>query len=367
MRVDVLEADDPRWCDALSVIPHDFYSLPAYGLLAARFEGGAPIAILVEEGERRLLLPLLIRDIPLADESSNLGPRCDAVSPYGYPGIGRSATDPDQPADELFLDAAMAAIRTTLNERGVVSLFLRLNPLLPVEPEILARHGQVVDHGHTVSVDLLRDDSEFIRSLRRGHAKALHRLDRLGFTCEFDEDGRPETIATLVEIYQQAMDRNTADASYYFDSAYVTGLIRALSGHVAIVMTRLGSAGEVATASLLTEVDGIVQDHIGGTRSRYLSLSPAKLETRESVRWARARGNRRLHLGGGRGGSEDTLFRFKSGFSPERHLFQTVRFVIDRPAYDELVTGWEARSGEPAGDLTGFFPAYRAPIPIPGM
>lgn len=62
-------------------------------------------------------------------------------------------------------------------------------------------------------------------------------------------------------------------------------------------------------------------------------------------------------------GSEDTSFRFKSGFSPKRHLFQTVRIMIDRPAYDDLTARWEARYTGSAPEPTAFFPGYRGPEP----
>ena len=58
-----------------------------------------------------------------------------------------------------------------------------------------------------------------------------------------------------------------------------------------------------------------------------------------------------FHLGGGRGSGEDSLFRFKAGFSAARHRFALWCWVIDEPAYAGL-TG-----GQPP---TAYFPAYRA-------
>jgi hypothetical protein len=55
----------------------------------------------------------------------------------------------------------------------------------------------------------------------------------------------------------------------------------------------------------------------------------------------------------------DPLFHFKAGFSPLRHPFYTWRAVCDHDAYASRVRDWEARHGQPADDLTRFFPAYR--------
>jgi hypothetical protein len=85
--------------------------------------------------------------------------------------------------------------------------------------------------------------------------------------------------------------------------------------------------------------------------------------------WARRRGDRVLHLGGGRGGREDSLLAFKGRFSPRRHTFHTGRWVLDPPSYAELVerrTRLAAARGLEADD-PGWFPAYRAPLVAPDV
>jgi len=77
--------------------------------------------------------------------------------------------------------------------------------------------------------------------------------------------------------------------------------------------------------------------------------------------WAKERGNRILHLGGGNGAQHDSLFYFKAGFSKERHPFITWRIITDEAAYDTLVGRWQACLNVRAGERNGYFPAYRDP------
>ena len=91
---------------------------------------------------------------------------------------------------------------------------------------------------------------------------------------------------------------------------------------------------------------------------------PLKLLLDDVRRWGNARGDLVLHLGGGRGGSEDSLFAFKSRFSRRRHAFHTGRWVLDRVAYQELVAArerWLAKAGRSTAS-PGWFPAFRAPL-----
>jgi hypothetical protein len=61
----LLTPDDPRWSTFLESVPHDFYHLPSFLTLSAHTEACAsPVAVLVEDGERSMLLPLLFCDIP---------------------------------------------------------------------------------------------------------------------------------------------------------------------------------------------------------------------------------------------------------------------------------------------------------------
>ena len=357
MQVFPLDPDDSRWLAALSGTPHDFYQLPGYVALAGRVDGGDPVAVLVEDGPRRLLMPLLLRDLTAGQASG--GARRDAISPYGYPGIAIASGDPAAPADADFGRAALRQAIAWLREAGVVSLFLRMNPLLPVDEAVLGDVGTVVDHGRTVSIDLRKDEADLFLSLRSNHRRNIARLDRLGFTYEIDASWSRARVAAFLAVYTETMDRLGAAASYYVDERYVEELYAALGGRLSIMLARQGD--EVAAACLFTEVDGIVQYHLGGTRTAFLSVSPNKgIFTRVAV-WARARGNRILHLGGGLGGAEDALFDFKAGFSPERHVFQTARIVVDATAYADLVADWSAAAGQPPPDARGFFPAYRAP------
>ena len=66
-----------------------------------------------------------------------------------------------------------------------------------------------------------------------------------------------------------------------------------------------------------------------------------------------------LHLGGGLGGADDSLYRFKLGFGTDVHPFYTLRVVHDRATYDEL--NRSVVSGEHEESDDAFFPPYRRP------
>mgnify|MGYP003873550269 CR=1 FL=1 len=116
--------------------------------------------------------------------------------------------------------------------------------------------------------------------------------------------------------------------------------------------------GEEAVALMLFTVRGdIAQAHLTGASDRWRHLSPLKALIDGACDLARAHGATRLHLGAGRGGHEDSLYAFKSRFSPLRHDFVLGRWVLDPELHARL-----SAAAHPDGNADErYFPAYRAP------
>ena len=113
------------------------YSCAAYHRISTLLEpdGTRPVLLAFSDQAGDVALPLLLR--PLPD-----GQGWDATSAYGYGGpIGRGAPD---------LEAFGAALDEWAREHGVVSTFLRLNPMLG-NSALVPPTAEVVDVGSTVA------------------------------------------------------------------------------------------------------------------------------------------------------------------------------------------------------------------------
>ena len=104
---------------------------------------------------------------------------------------------------------------------------------------------------------------------------------------------------------------------------------------------------------------GIVQYHLSATHSAYLRHAPSKLMLVTCRNYFQEIGAERLHLGGGLGGAEDSLYRFKAGFATDTHVFCVAQIVHDQRTYEELVRTKKERQLEKSNS-EDFFPAYRA-------
>ena len=340
-----LDPTDARWRSTLHGVPHDFYHFPCYVELAARTDGGFATAYYAEIGAGRMLIPLLIRTL---DGVAGAPPQAqDAISPYGYAGplISDGLSDAEvQRAMGTFIDDGA--------ERGLITTFLRLHPLLPSVARGIAREARarVVAHGPTVSVDLTQETAALDREVRSNHRRNVARLEAAGFTVRFDAwDDYPAFQAA----YAATMARHHAADRYLFGAAYFEDL-RACLGDALHLCAVSSPAGELACGGLFTRVGAIVQYHLGATADQHLSLAPSKLMFAAARHWGKARGATVLHLGGGVQGRDDSLYLFKRGFGSGEHVFQSVSIVHDPVAYDAMTKHRVPDS---------FFPLYRAAAP----
>ena len=344
MTVDYLSTTDPRWKAVLSEVPHDIYHLPQYLEVSARYEdndeGAAPTAVYVHEGGSFCLIPFVVRHLPAA-----LGAPPDwrdARSPYGY-------AAPLFRGDASWVDKALQAFVRECRNRNIISVFIRLHPLLPVPP-VLTQHGHLTKRGETVYVDLTLSEAGLWSQTRGRLRSYIHGLQRAGFHIRFDDWS---TYDDFVHMYGETMARLQADQFYRFPVEYFRDLRVALGERLHLCSV-FDSNGELACSSLLTEHQGIVQYHLSGTADRFLAVSPSKLMMHEITLWAKRADHKVLHLGGGLRGRADSLMQFKSGFSPLRSDFLTYSLICDDTKYLSL-----CQQVQPDAVLDNYFPQYR--------
>ena len=337
---------DARWRNFLKGTKHDFYHLPEYAELTAANEDATPMAFYAEKGEGAFLVPLLIRRIPEVLNSPS--DWYDCASPYGYAGI---IISPLQEELHWFLDAFCRSARA----RGIVTAFLRLHPFFALEPSVLSRFGQLKLHGQTVHINLSETKERIWEQMSANHKRHIKRLNRLGFYACLDDWSR---FQGFIALYRSTMQRVKADETYFFSEKYFEDLLAKLDSRVHLVCVLTGK-DELAAAGLFMVTNGIVEYHLGGTAEQYLSLSPSKLLQDFTWRWAQEQSCSTLHLGGGVGGAEDSLFQFKAGFSPARSQFYTYRIVVDELKNATLCQAAKSVPEVSGLESTDFFPRYR--------
>jgi len=349
-----IDYDNPLWTSTTQKLRHDVYHLPKYCQFEAERQQTSPHAFLVADGDKIFFVPYLLRTC--TDIFTDIGCEVfDIVSPYGYPGILLSE---EAAASAEFIDFALGEIRREMIKQNICSAFFRLHPILNHQFNTTSEFVKVIKQGESVSIDLTLSEDKLWSTTRKGHQSSINKCKRLGVTVDFYP--LKNHINDFLEVYEETMNRVKAEDSYYFDEDYFNSLA-ALGEHVQLGLAYVD--GHLASVCIFFECCGIVQAHLGGTKSEFLSYSPLMLILDYARRWYKQRGNEFLHLGAGyKGNTGDAIFNFKSGFSRQRFDFSALCIIGDEKQYNHLVESRARALNVRADELlnTQFFPSYRS-------
>ncbi|WP_435979261.1 GNAT family N-acetyltransferase [Psychrobacter sp. DM4] len=331
---------DKKWDKDILNHNFDIYHLSGWITASASMDGGRPQGIVAEYKNKKLFLPIIVRDID--------GKYWDATSTYGYscPLIDETLTD-----DET--NGIFEEVRHFLFKAGCVSLFTRLHPI--INKEWIPSVGRAFTHGLTLVCDLTKSKDEHWAETQNQHRRGIKKALKMDVTTKIERLNE-DNIKVFSKIYKETMTHINADDYYFFDDNYFNGLSKNLYDRLLLVSAY--KDGKAIASSIYTccKESGIMQFHLGGTLNEYRRLQPSKLITHVARDWGRQNHYKALHLGGGVGSNLDTLYEYKKGFSSQSLLFKTYRLIINQPEYDSLVDSVGFDEEELDSD---FFPLYR--------
>lgn len=345
----IASTDRTAWREELARVgAFDVYHLPEYHQIAANKE--ETYLYVFEQDQEVIILPFMRRatgNMPWTDNTF-----FDALSVYGYPGPLCNTSEPQ------YIAAFRSDLRETLSKLDIVTFFVRMHPLL--SPRAMFGDEQH-DFGPTVSLNLDQALEDQLTQCRKKHRYEFRKSLKLGVTPVHAPDF--EDLDQFVEIYEQRMRSLQATDFYFFQPAYYDALKTTLREHTHLVHAVLDE--QIIASALFFLCGRGVQYHLSGTREGFEHLSPTRVILEDMRRWATEQDYRWMHLGGGVGGDEDSLFRFKAGFGKDRCDYQVGKLVIDPARYEKLVADFtnyaNSQGSKPALD-TGFFPIYRTPL-----
>jgi hypothetical protein len=325
-----------KWNEIIqSMNNFDFYHLAEYHRLD---DSGIPILLHYSGGAVDFAFPLILRSVDGTKYN-------DITSVYGYSGPLSNTRHPDAESIAEF----HKKLFHFFDEHSVVSVFTRLHPLFPIQEEILENIGNTLNTGVTVAIDLNLPEKEQRKQYSHSLKNAVNRLKRKNLTVK--KAGTKAEIEAFAAIYTETMKRVCASQIYFFDNAYFHRFLETLPSVLYVVYYE----DKIISGSLFTDCNGIIQPHLSATLNDYLYLSPLKYVWDQIRLYGVEKNRNYVHLGGGFGGSRDTLFEFKAQFSQLHFLFKTWRYVHNRKMYDELIYN---KYGNNLPD-SSFFPLYR--------
>jgi hypothetical protein len=325
----LVEVEAGRWDGELRAAGlSDVYYSRGLVSASALLAPGTPVLLRLGGAGGSVFLACVVRDDPT-----------DSVTPYGYGGPAGTGARPP-------LAAFPAAYQAWCERRGIVSTFAVFHPLLRNADSPAAGGFRRRAIAGTVAWPLQGD---LLAAMDKHHRRLVRRAQAGGQDAAVDP--APGDLAEFVEVYEQTMRRAGAAPFYFFPPAYWD----ALRAGVRLVRVDVRRGRELLASVLGMGEPPWLHYHLGGASEAGRGSGASHLALFALARWGQENGFATLHLGGGVGGREDSLLRYKLRFAPGGLVGAAIgKAVHDLPGYLRL-------SGADAVDWDGFFPAYRAP------
>jgi hypothetical protein len=290
-----------------------------------------------------------IADLGFADQKVNEW--YDIISPYGYCGPRTYCKDPS--VTEALWQGFFPSFHAFCIENKIISEFARLHPF--VENQIPLSHfsqGITEKLGQIIYVDLGLSENELFDSMARGHRRHYRRA--LENSLTFCTKGQVNDARNFFNLYTQTMERTKADNKYYFSQAFFDFGLNNLGD--TIKFWRVTFHNEIISGWLIMKCDDLAYAWLSGTKEEYFNLFPSNYLVFQTILQLKKEGCKTFILGGGKSVKNDTVFRYKEGFSPLKKDYFIYKQVHLPKEYDKLVQ----LQGEIAETATNYFPKYRA-------
>ena len=333
-----------KWDDLVKSFKNfDVHYLNGYAKAFELHGDGEPLLLYYEGKGTRGMNVVLKRDIAKAEAfkdklEKNLW--FDLSTPYGYGGFWIEGNDLKSVNDEYTLFC---------RENGFISEFVRFNLFSGFEA---AYSGTVRTCSHNIVRTLDLPVEEIIRGFEHKVRTNLEKAIDAELKIEIDEKG--DRIEEFLKLYDSTMVRTCADPYYFFSKDFFEYLKKLEDSSVFVHVLY---DDHVIASTLTLYGSENCYPFLCGSNHDYFNLRPNEFMQVETIKWAKAKGLKRLVLGGGYG-EDDGIYRYKRGFAPKGIYDYCIGTnIFDEARYEKLVEMRKKDAGfNPQND---YFPLYR--------
>lgn len=340
--------EEERWDEVVkSFANYDVYYLNAYVKAFQLIGDGIPYLFYYKGEKTRAINVFMKRDISddiRFKEKIEKGKYFDIATPYGYGGFIIEGNDYNTVGD-LFEEYC--------KENSIISEFVRFHPML--NNHILMESFYMEQYcGETVFIDL-QNTKMIWNNMTSKNRNMVRKAQKFGLKTYW---GRDEKIKDLfIEMYNETMKRDNALPYYFFNEGFYQSVLHDLKNNA--IWFYVQKESEIIASAIFLFANNYIHYHLSASKEEYRSLAPTNLLLYEAAVWGSINGFKKLHMGGGVGGKEDNLYKFKKAFNKkENSQFYIGTKIYDNKKYNELVA-IRKEAYNPTMQ-NGYFPIYRS-------
>ncbi|MED1468856.1 GNAT family N-acetyltransferase [Bacillus salipaludis] len=339
------------WYEFLGRIENqDIYFTPEYFEIYERNGEGKARLFVYENGQGFVYYPFLIRGLRNLTIAKNVskkyGELYDITTPYGYGGPITNTKD-ESNKKQLFREFE-DSFHSYCFRNNIITEFVRFHPLIRNDQDY--KDIECTLNRHTIYIDLSLDLEEIWSNYDNKNRNRLRKAKANEYFTMVHR--HPSELDNFIDLYYKTMDKKNAYDYYYFQRSFFENSVELLKDHLELIEVVMED--KVIMSCFFMHYGDFIHYHLLGSDEEYLNFSPNNSLIHYVVEWAKTKGKKALHLGGGYKGDSDTLYRFKKRFNKYGDLpFYIGKRIRNEEIYYELVKDLPVSEN--------YFPLYRHP------
>jgi hypothetical protein len=292
-------------------------------------DGLARCSIFEGENGMKIIYPFIITRIP--DYGLNFE-YFDISSCYGYGGpLIEDYNETDRTEFEKLFHIWCV-------NNSIVAEFIRFHPIIN-NHKIFKEDIIVEKNRNTVLIDIDRPiEDVWNNSVNSKNRNQIRKAKKTGIKIIENNN-----MDNFLEIYSNTMKRLQADDYFYFNNDYYNELLKLIPDNMVVLEAIFEK--KVIASSLFMYMGENIHYHLSGSICEYMNLCPNNLMVFYGIEYGINKGLKRLHLGGGTTNQEDdSLLRFKKGFSRDLSEFYIGKRIHNKEIYKFLINKWEEKN-----------------------
>ncbi len=271
----------------------------------------------------------------------------DLVTPYGYGGPLIKIKKKNNNEVKNSILNFFNLYTNLMKEKNRISEFIRFHPLFN-NWELFKEIFPVMYLNQVVAIDLTQSNDDIWKNMTKNTRYYTRKGLKEFKNVEITQNPSNSEIENFVNLYKGTMDKNQASQKYYFSKEFIKNHFKSKCLYI-----ECKNNNEIIGAiSLFLIGSKIMHYHLSATNYN-VKNPPSRAILWHAIEWAKKKGLKWFHLGGGVG-KEDNLFNFKKGFSKTYFMFYIGRIVHNNEIYQKLISLNPNINNEP-----NFFPSYR--------
>lgn len=273
----------------------------------------------------------------------------DFETAYGYSGPLSNSED------KVFLNQAWENFNIFCSKARIIAGLIRFNPFLDNHLISKQKFIRISFEKDIVIKNLKKDSKDIYEQYEKDVKSNIKKAIKNNILINIDNS--TAAIKSFRKVYIKLLKTKKTNDFYFFTENYFSKLSQNLSKNYIVILAKKND--EIVGAALVLISGQVAILHLSATDRKFSKFGTASLLRHEVVKYSYNNNIKQINFGGGlTSDKNDSLLKFKMGFSKETKKFYIGKFLSNKEIYEKVCGIWKKKYERDNKNYSKYFLKY---------